>query len=223
MALDLDPYVKKLLNARRRVVLVNNILQNAQVGAGRGLRCFFLGGGPNPLPGADGFCYPSSPRAGAAAEAEPQRGQGDGAQESPAGGRRWLPPGPARQVRLPPRHRAGSEAAAPPPGRWDRAGAAPTAPGTAPPQAGAGIRGCSTGGDTRSPPQWGCRGCSASWGLRLLRFQGWRQGNKGWLVLGGAVWVCNAARVTALYGACPPPGSTRWGLGPPSPFAEPLL
>ena len=27
---DLDPYVKKLLNARRRVVLVNNILQNAQ-------------------------------------------------------------------------------------------------------------------------------------------------------------------------------------------------
>lgn len=32
VALDLDPYVKKLLNARRRVVLVNNILQNAQVG-----------------------------------------------------------------------------------------------------------------------------------------------------------------------------------------------
>ncbi|XP_041035736.1 SNARE-associated protein Snapin [Carcharodon carcharias] len=30
MSLDLDPYVKKLLNARRRVVLVNNILQNAQ-------------------------------------------------------------------------------------------------------------------------------------------------------------------------------------------------
>ncbi|NXW11532.1 SNAPN protein, partial [Fregetta grallaria] len=30
VALDLDPYVKKLLNARRRVVLVNNILQNAQ-------------------------------------------------------------------------------------------------------------------------------------------------------------------------------------------------
>ncbi|XP_067878891.1 SNARE-associated protein Snapin-like isoform X4 [Heterodontus francisci] len=29
-SLDLDPYVKKLLNARRRVVLVNNILQNAQ-------------------------------------------------------------------------------------------------------------------------------------------------------------------------------------------------
>ena len=34
VALDLDPYVKKLLNARRRVVLVNNILQNAQVSAG---------------------------------------------------------------------------------------------------------------------------------------------------------------------------------------------
>lgn len=34
MALDLDPYVKKLLNARRRVVLVNNILQNAQVSPG---------------------------------------------------------------------------------------------------------------------------------------------------------------------------------------------
>uniref|UniRef100_A0A3B3WEY0 Biogenesis of lysosome-related organelles complex 1 subunit 7 n=1 Tax=Poecilia mexicana TaxID=48701 RepID=A0A3B3WEY0_9TELE len=31
IALDLDPYVKKLLNARRRVVLVNNILQNAQI------------------------------------------------------------------------------------------------------------------------------------------------------------------------------------------------
>lgn len=30
VALDLDPYVKKLLNARRRVVLVNNIIQNAQ-------------------------------------------------------------------------------------------------------------------------------------------------------------------------------------------------
>ncbi|MGH0182167.1 UNVERIFIED_CONTAM: hypothetical protein FKN15_008209 [Acipenser sinensis] len=30
VALDLDPYVKKLLSARRRVVLVNNILQNAQ-------------------------------------------------------------------------------------------------------------------------------------------------------------------------------------------------
>lgn len=34
VALDLDPYVKKLLNARRRVVLVNNILQNAQVSVG---------------------------------------------------------------------------------------------------------------------------------------------------------------------------------------------
>nr|XP_054096687.1 SNARE-associated protein Snapin-like [Callithrix jacchus] len=32
VALDLDPYVKKLLNAQRRVVLVNNILQNAQDG-----------------------------------------------------------------------------------------------------------------------------------------------------------------------------------------------
>ena len=32
--LDLDPYVKKLMNARRRVVLVNNILQNAQVPTG---------------------------------------------------------------------------------------------------------------------------------------------------------------------------------------------
>ncbi|XP_078288050.1 SNARE-associated protein Snapin [Rhinoraja longicauda] len=30
VSLDLDPYVKKLLNARRRVVLVSNILQNAQ-------------------------------------------------------------------------------------------------------------------------------------------------------------------------------------------------
>lgn len=42
VALDLDPYVKKLLNARRRVVLVNNILQNAQVSAGGlgGPQCF---------------------------------------------------------------------------------------------------------------------------------------------------------------------------------------
>lgn len=41
MVLDLDPYVKKLLNARRRVVLVNNILQNAQVsGSKQELGCF---------------------------------------------------------------------------------------------------------------------------------------------------------------------------------------
>lgn len=31
MPLDLDPYVKKLMNSRRRIMLVNNILQNAQV------------------------------------------------------------------------------------------------------------------------------------------------------------------------------------------------
>jgi len=30
-SLDLEPYLKKLNNARRRVVLVNNVLQNAQV------------------------------------------------------------------------------------------------------------------------------------------------------------------------------------------------
>ena len=29
--IDLEPYVKKLNNSRRRVMLVNNILQNAQV------------------------------------------------------------------------------------------------------------------------------------------------------------------------------------------------
>ncbi|CDQ57353.1 unnamed protein product [Oncorhynchus mykiss] len=41
VVLDLDPYVKKLLNARRRVVLVNNILQNAQVsGSKQELGCF---------------------------------------------------------------------------------------------------------------------------------------------------------------------------------------
>ena len=45
MALDLDPYVKKLLNARRRVVLVNNILQNAQVRGWGSVVVFFLGGG----------------------------------------------------------------------------------------------------------------------------------------------------------------------------------
>lgn len=48
VALDLDPYVKKLLNARRRVVLVNNILQNAQV---RGDKGFW--GSQSPPPGAD--------------------------------------------------------------------------------------------------------------------------------------------------------------------------
>lgn len=32
---DLEPYVKKLMNSRRRVMLVNNILQNAQERLGR--------------------------------------------------------------------------------------------------------------------------------------------------------------------------------------------
>ncbi|XP_035684774.1 SNARE-associated protein Snapin-like [Branchiostoma floridae] len=32
---DLEPYVKKLMNARRRVMVVNNILQNAQERLGR--------------------------------------------------------------------------------------------------------------------------------------------------------------------------------------------
>lgn len=45
VALDLDPYVKKLLNARRRVVLVNNILQNAQVRGWGSVVGFFFGGG----------------------------------------------------------------------------------------------------------------------------------------------------------------------------------
>lgn len=31
MPFDLDAYVKKLMNAKRRIMLVNNILQNAQV------------------------------------------------------------------------------------------------------------------------------------------------------------------------------------------------
>ena len=31
LPIDLEPYVKKLMNSRRRVMLVNNILQNAQV------------------------------------------------------------------------------------------------------------------------------------------------------------------------------------------------
>lgn len=53
VALDLDPYVKKLLNARRRVVLVNNILQNAQVRGAQG-----LWGGPRAPPKVltGGFC-----------------------------------------------------------------------------------------------------------------------------------------------------------------------
>ncbi|XP_064649550.1 SNARE-associated protein Snapin-like [Lineus longissimus] len=33
--IDLDPYVKKLANARRRVMLVNNILQNCQERLGK--------------------------------------------------------------------------------------------------------------------------------------------------------------------------------------------
>ncbi|PFX18497.1 SNARE-associated protein Snapin-like [Stylophora pistillata] len=32
---DLEPYVKKLMNSRRRVMLVNNIVQNAQERLGR--------------------------------------------------------------------------------------------------------------------------------------------------------------------------------------------
>ncbi|XP_031557104.1 SNARE-associated protein Snapin-like [Actinia tenebrosa] len=35
MPLDLEPYVKKLMNSRRRIMLVNNILQNAQERLGR--------------------------------------------------------------------------------------------------------------------------------------------------------------------------------------------
>jgi len=31
-SVDLEPHLKKLNNARRRIVLVNNVLQNAQVG-----------------------------------------------------------------------------------------------------------------------------------------------------------------------------------------------
>jgi len=30
-SIDLEPHLKKLNNARRRIVLVNNVLQNAQV------------------------------------------------------------------------------------------------------------------------------------------------------------------------------------------------
>ncbi|XP_068727940.1 SNARE-associated protein Snapin-like [Montipora capricornis] len=35
LPVDLEPYVKKLMNSRRRVMLVNNILQNAQERLGR--------------------------------------------------------------------------------------------------------------------------------------------------------------------------------------------
>ncbi|KAL9989522.1 hypothetical protein ACROYT_G004083 [Oculina patagonica] len=35
LPIDLEPYVKKLMNSRRRVMLVNNILQNAQERLGR--------------------------------------------------------------------------------------------------------------------------------------------------------------------------------------------
>lgn len=99
VALDLDPYVKKLLNARRRVVLVNNILQNAQVSAGPlGAGAAAFGVVPAPSD-PDGSCCSSTP--GTAAEAEPQRGQGDAAEEGPAGGRWGLPPGLAWQVMRP--------------------------------------------------------------------------------------------------------------------------
>lgn len=144
------------------------------------------------------------PRAGAAAEAEPQRGQGDSAEESPAGGRRWLPPGPARQVRLPPRHRAGSVVAVPPPGRWDGAGAAPTAPGTALPRASAGIRGCSTGGDTRSPPGGAAGGAQRAGGCGCCASRGGgREIKGGWCSVG----QCGSVM---LLGHSP-----MWGLGPP--------
>uniref|UniRef100_A0A672V0S3 Biogenesis of lysosome-related organelles complex 1 subunit 7 n=1 Tax=Strigops habroptila TaxID=2489341 RepID=A0A672V0S3_STRHB len=100
VALDLDPYVKKLLNARRRVVLVNNILQNAQVSTcpptGRGGDWGQSGLGV-PIPPI--LMAAAPPGTGTAAEAEPQRGQGDSAEESHAGGGRGLPPGATGQVR----------------------------------------------------------------------------------------------------------------------------
>lgn len=89
VALDLDPYVKKLLNARRRVVLVNNILQNAQVSGSLQhlehlhqllLLVYQSPGGPGPVPHAN-ILSPGAPEA-----AQPQRGQGDGAKEDYAGG-----------------------------------------------------------------------------------------------------------------------------------------
>jgi len=45
-SIDLEPHLKKLNNARRRIVLVNNVLQNAQVQVAHvkadGLRCIDL-------------------------------------------------------------------------------------------------------------------------------------------------------------------------------------
>lgn len=104
MALDLDPYVKKLLNARRRVVLVNNILQNAQVCEFILLFSLFCLGTPHytflnfptvPLSAVvqTALQYMTQSRSqpssllftGALATAEPQRCQGNGTQEDHAG------------------------------------------------------------------------------------------------------------------------------------------
>lgn len=104
VALDLDPYVKKLLNARRRVVLVNNILQNAQVCEFILLFSLFCLGTPHytflnfptvPLSAVvqTALQYMTQSRSqpssllftGALATAEPQRCQGNGTQEDHAG------------------------------------------------------------------------------------------------------------------------------------------
>uniref|UniRef100_A0A669QT34 Biogenesis of lysosome-related organelles complex 1 subunit 7 n=1 Tax=Phasianus colchicus TaxID=9054 RepID=A0A669QT34_PHACC len=58
---------------------------------------------------------------GEAAAAEPQRGQGDDAQEGDAGGSRRIPPGSAQQVST---TAAPSRTHSPPPRSWDGAGAA---------------------------------------------------------------------------------------------------
>lgn len=101
VALDLDPYVKKLLNARRRVVLVNNILQNAQVCECMLLFSLFHFGSPHyTFPQyhkgvyivqtdhqymAQSQSQPSSSLfTGALATAQPQRCQGNGTQEDHA-------------------------------------------------------------------------------------------------------------------------------------------
>ena len=116
MALDLDPYVKKLLNARRRVVLVNNILQNAQVNRLPELRkqrelparapcspvwaCVLDGAslGAQGTPGLPRSSQrPTSCLLGTAEAAKPQRCQRNSPQEGHAGFR-TLPPWLPKQV-----------------------------------------------------------------------------------------------------------------------------
>uniref|UniRef100_A0A8C0P0E5 Biogenesis of lysosome-related organelles complex 1 subunit 7 n=1 Tax=Canis lupus familiaris TaxID=9615 RepID=A0A8C0P0E5_CANLF len=156
VALDLDPYVKKLLNARRRVVLVNNILQNAQVNRlpelrkqresrGSGLRGLaraapcspvlarVLDGASLGAQGAPGLprCSqrPTSCLLGTAEAAKPQRCQRNSPQEGPCWIQDFTPLAPQASNRQEEGTRAALWPALCPPGRPQTSGHGEGSPG----------------------------------------------------------------------------------------------